>query len=180
MQTPFSHLSSTLLHTRGHVGRDGQLGLVAATEVERVEVARLHDRPRGGAGGRDGVGEPSPGDEEALVGVDVGAVGEAQAIGPRQGDLVVHGLSVGEHLLAPGHVTGVDVALTDELAHVDGTEGPLGGPDIVDRDGAVAVGQVGVTDTGQDGALVVAGVLLGDGPHVVGLAVAPVGVELGA
>eukprot|EP00760_Papus_ankaliazontas_P033438 PhM_4_TR6332/c1_g2_i1/m.52509 len=165
----------------GQVRRRLQLGLLATVVLERVVVALLHDAPRRRARRRDGVREPAPRDEEALVGVHVAAVGEAEAGGPQLRHLVVHALGVGEEALRLGLVAGGGVLGRHHLGHVDGAERPLGRPDRVLGERAVGRHDVGVAHAGERlVVLVVAGVLLGRLPHVVRRAGAELLVEAAA
>ncbi len=148
--------------------------------MEGIEVLGLEDGPGGGAERGDGIGEPAPRDEEALVGVDVRAVGEAETLGPVLGDGVVHVLGVFQEGLRLGGVTSSGVLLGESLGHVDGAEGPLGGPDfVIGRGGAVLGEGVSVADTSDGAVDVVAGPELDVLPDLVGGAGTEVLVDAG-
>merc|ERR1739848_658199 len=100
-------------------------GFVSASVVEWIEVASHHDRPGSRAERADGVREPAPRDEEALVGVHVRAIREAQASRPQLRRLEEHRLRISEERVSLLRVTLIAVELRHHLAHVDRTERPL-------------------------------------------------------
>lgn len=143
--------------------------LVTTTPMERIKVLSLHNRPSSRAKGRDGVREPTPRNEEALVGVDVRTIREAKTLGPVFSDSVVHALGIFKKRLGLGGVTSILVLLRESLSHVDSTEGPFSRPDVVGGFSRTILAEgISVSNTSDGAVDVVASPVLDILPDLVG------------